>query len=533
MSTLGYAALSYWLVPVKSVIRVHVAPSSPTYGLGGEPTPKAGKPAGPKPTTSTASDHTGPAPPQGGAKPKAGATPDVSAATGQPEASGSTTGGAADLKHFDEAWTLVDHRRGKGKSGKAVGSASGAGTSQAGSGPAPKRKSKKQRQRQKERAKAAKAAKREATALAKKNPKIKGNVKFAKGAAGSQGNQVAGRGQRNETQGQSKAGAKGPTQATAKRNRHDDTQSPRGGSKKPRLEEGAEASYAEAVRSELLVAVTAATGEPLTAQASAEIQARLQEQLLEQAVQETGIDWSGDPQFRGKPILANGALKLWCEDHETVEWLTKTIAGFTLSTGTGLMVKRQCDLVRMVRCGVLLPGDQPDIWKVGRALRYQNKWARVDSWLLHKVDRQEGDTFLIFSAPEDVVQTLIERERRLCYMLGSVYVKFQGPKGKFTEHLPTDTGHEEEATGSKQEATGSKQAKGMKPREHPADPKPPPQAQSSPLKPTHEAEDEEELLLGSEGGSCAAGLGNLALGGSDWEEMEVLSSDGEPKSPNL
>lgn len=483
---------------------------------------ETGKPEEPRPSTSTAF-FTGSVPPQGGAKPK-GAILDVARAPGQPGTR--TAEEVAALQRFDEAWTLVDRRRAKGKPGKSAGGASGAGSSQPGGEPEPKRKSKRQRQRQKKRAMEAEAAKRAATAQADE-PKSKGSVKFAKGAASGQGNQAASRTQRGKTKAKGKAGGGSTSQAPAKRARLDDTQSPRGDPKKPKLVDGTQVPYAEAVRSDLLVAVTTVTGEPLTAQAAEEIQVLLQERLLKDAIDATN-DEPVNPVFQGKPTYANGALKLWCEDHDTVAYLTRIVSEFTLSTGTRLMVKRQCDLVRLVRCGVLLPGKQPDIWIVGRALRFQNKWARVDSWILHKVDRQDGNTFLIFSAPEDVVQTLIDRERRLCYLLGSVYVKFQGPKGKFTEHLPTE---QDDRMG---DASGGGQARGEGSGAIPAIPEPPPTMQSSPKSQAEEAVDEEELLRESEEGACAAGLGNLAIGGTGTEEeMEVLSEDGLPSSSVL
>lgn len=388
-------------------------------------------------------------PPQEGAKPK-GAILDVAGAPGQPGTR--TTEEVAALQRFDEAWTLADRQRAKGKLGKSAGGASGAGSSQSGGEPKPKRKSKKQRQRQKKRALEAEAAKR------------------------------------------------------------------------AELVDGTNVSYAEAMRSGLLVAVTTATGEPFTAQAAEEVKVHLQERLLKDCIDATNEE-PVNPVFQGKPTYANGALKLWCGNHDTVGYLTRIVSEFTLSTGTRLMVKRQCDLVRLVRCGVLLPGKHKDIRKVGLALRLQNKWARVDSWILRKVDRQNGKTFLIFSAPEDVVQTLIERKRRLCFLLGSVYVKFEGPKGKFTEHPPTE---QDDRMGN---ANDGRQAKGEWSGVIPAIPEPPPIRQSSPKSQAEEGVDEEELLRE---GACAAGLDNLAIEGTETEEeLEVLSEDGLSNSPVL
>lgn len=101
---------------------------------------RTGKPVEPRPSTSTATPKTGPVPPQGSAKPEMEAAPPVVRVTGQPGTR--TAEEAAALERFDEAWTLVDRRRAKGKPGTSTGSASGVGTSQSWSEPAPKRKSK-------------------------------------------------------------------------------------------------------------------------------------------------------------------------------------------------------------------------------------------------------------------------------------------------------------------------------------------------------------------------------------------------------
>ena len=100
------------------------------------------------------------------------------------------------------------------------------------------------------------------------------------------------------------------------------------------------------------------------------------------------------------------------------------------------MVKRQDELFRRIRCGILLPGIWNDAKRVGTALQFQNPWAGVRRWLLHNMDQQQADTFVMVSIPEDTVQTLMNKNRRLSFLLGAVYVKFQGPGGRFTEIPP-------------------------------------------------------------------------------------------------
>lgn len=481
---------------------------SPVVGRG-----ETGKPEEPRLSSWTA-HSAGPVPTL-----KEGATLDAARATGQPA---TRTAEEAALRRFDEAWTLVDRRRAKGNRGKSEGSARVTGMPQSGGKPKPKRKSKKQRQQKKKRA-LAEAAKRDSATQAGE-PQAEGSIKHAKGAAGGQGNRAAGRNQRGKMQARGGAKGAGTSAAGAKRNL-DDSQSPRKPiPKRLRLVDGAYVPYADAVRSDLLVAVITMTGDPLTAQAAEEVQALLQGRLVKDVT--GGAD--DEPKFQGKPTYADGALKLWCENHDTVEYLKRVVSELTLSTGARLMVKRQCDLARLVRCGVLLPGNQLDTWQMGRALRQQNKWAKVDSWILHKVDKQEDNTFLIFSAPEDVVQALIERGRRLCYLLGSVYVKFQGQRGKFTEHLPTEQDDPMEV------ASGGEQAEGEGSGAISTIPEPPPMRQRSPKPQAEVAEDGEELLREPGEEACIASLDNLAMGGTATEEeMEGLSDDGLPSSPLL
>ncbi|XP_045454909.1 translation initiation factor IF-2-like [Melitaea cinxia] len=247
---------------------------------------ETGKPEEPRPSTSTA-PSTGSVPPQGGTKPE-GAILDTDRALGQPGTR--SAGEVAALKRFDEAWTLVDRRQTKGKPGKSAGRAGGTGSSQPGSEPKPQDMSRRQRQRQ--RKCASEAGPKRAITTHAEEPKTKGSVKFAKGAAGGQGNQVP-----------------------AKRARLDESQSPRGGPKKPRLADGTHVPYSAAVQSDLLVAVTTVTGEHLTAQTAYEVQVLLQERLLKDLIEATD-DEPVKPVFQGKPIYADGALKLWCENHE-------------------------------------------------------------------------------------------------------------------------------------------------------------------------------------------------------------------------
>jgi hypothetical protein len=242
------------------------------------------------------------------------------------------------------------------------------------------------------------------------------------------------RGQNKATKGGSNQGAR----PSSKRARLDETFSPRGESKRQKTGPHGETpriAYAEAVKADLLVAVTTATAEHLSPQQSEEIQHQMQGLLIKEAMQ-PGNSQSEGPQFRGKPVLTNGSLRLWCEDKATLEWLKRSVAAITLSDGQKLVVKRPDELPKRVRVGILLPGihESPNV--VARMLRYQNRWADIDRWLVSKFEVQATETFATLSIPETVVGPLMDHGRRLSFMLGSVYVKFEGPRGKFGENPP-------------------------------------------------------------------------------------------------
>ncbi|CAG4941123.1 unnamed protein product [Colias eurytheme] len=226
--------------------------------------------------------------------------------------------------------------------------------------------------------------------------------------------------------------------AGSKRSRLDDTISPRGAKKKPCLNESRavhSASYADAVKGDLIVAITSDTPTGHLNQEQADhILASLQPLLHQEALNYR----EGDARilFKGKPIFKGGVLKLWCDDARTVDWLKAATKKVTLPSGDKICVRRLADVPRRVRCGILLPGVWKDMKVVGLQLQYHNDWAQVHRWLLLRAEVQEAETFVVVSIPEDLVSTVMEHNRCLGFFFGSVYIKFQGPKGKFTERPP-------------------------------------------------------------------------------------------------
>lgn len=235
-------------------------------------------------------------------------------------------------------------------------------------------------------------------------------------------------------------GVDNPKNSTSKRHCPEDRTTPSEVRKKART--GATPkTYAAAAKSDLIAAVTATNRGHLSREQAEEVQGALNTKLWSLVQARTGKP----PMFQGKPTYMNGSLQLWCMNAETMEWVKGNIDGHTLTSGVKVEVRRQSDLPRKVRCGILIPG-QDEANKIGEALRYFNPWAEVDRWLLHIAQKQAAGTFIVVSIPEDLIPSILERGRQLCYMLGAVYVKFEERKGKFTDVPPQSRKTEQTVT---------------------------------------------------------------------------------------
>lgn len=237
-------------------------------------------------------------------------------------------------------------------------------------------------------------------------------------------------------------------QTNPSKRRPDDTLSPQAGPKKVRTgptPPRKAPSYSEVAKSDLLVAITTEYSHQL-AQPDAElVMLALQKAILK-------IDGSGQnisPGFKGKPIIIDGVLKLWCDDEPTLVWLRETIKDINIPSGEKLILIRQCD-IRFITCGLHVPGSWPNASDIAVMLRIQNPWARVDRWKLLAVEEAPAGTFCILNVPEATVKEIVARERRLRFNLGSVYIRFKGKGGKFTENYP---GHEPSATADPEAST--------------------------------------------------------------------------------
>ncbi|KAJ8706858.1 hypothetical protein PYW07_012936 [Mythimna separata] len=246
----------------------------------------------------------------------------------------------------------------------------------------------------------------------------------------------------------------GDAQVAAKRALNE-TMSPRGERKRPRLDQSrreASRSYAQAASDSLSVAVTCdrtgTIGQEVADQVLGAITTRI---ITESCSMKKGTP---GPMFDGKPRYVGGVLKLWCSNDHTLAWLKEIVSELSLSASAPLVVRRQSEIQKRVRCGIAIPDDLglfKDSQNIGRALSYQNPWVDVSRWVQLHADKQDKCWFFILGIPEDQIPTLMGADRRLCLGAGRVYVKFQGPNGRFVD-VPRGW---DQATGQLQHAGGN------------------------------------------------------------------------------
>lgn len=150
------------------------------------------------------------------------------------------------------------------------------------------------------------------------------------------------------------------------------------------------------------------------------VQAAVEEALVQAMLMRT--EHTPLPKFRGKPSIHEGNLRLWCEGKTDMDWLKGVVATITVP-GDTLMVARPEDVSRKVSCGILIPGTRP-MPIISGMLRGQNPWAQLDRWSVERVSVTD-DTFVMFGLPEDLVPIMLQHERRMSFLLGSVYVRFR------------------------------------------------------------------------------------------------------------
>lgn len=224
----------------------------------------------------------------------------------------------------------------------------------------------------------------------------------------------------------------------SKRSRMDDTVSPRGDHKKAKLDSSRRApvSYADIVQNDLCIAITGDDHKQLTVEQANAVKGYLEECIMDGA-RDPDSDFS--PGFRGKPIIADGALKLWCEDDASLRWVKSTIAAAAEIIGMKVTVKRQKELTRRIRAALFIPDCRRSVEDTGLVLNKQNRWAQINSWTIYSHSKQSDNTmFLTLGIPENIVPLLMNKERRLTHNLGNVYVRFYAANGSLQDEPPQE-----------------------------------------------------------------------------------------------
>jgi hypothetical protein len=253
----------------------------------------------------------------------------------------------------------------------------------------------------------------------------------------------------------SKEQTKAEENKISKRARLDETISPRGEHKKIKIDslgkKQTHPTYAAAAATDLTVAITNERTGRLSQQDAEEVEKKIGDAIFQAAI-ETDLDTIAEaPAFSGRPSVVDGYLKLWCQDANTKQWLMTWLATATLTNGDRLVGKREDEMVRKTRCGILIPSIEDNLTKVGRVLNFQNSWAEVRKWTIHQAIplRTRGCTLMLVGIPESVVPAVLERNRKLNYLCGSVYIRFQHSGGHFKDSPPdTNTTPEEDNTQS-------------------------------------------------------------------------------------
>ncbi|KAL4713281.1 hypothetical protein ACJJTC_018629 [Scirpophaga incertulas] len=216
-----------------------------------------------------------------------------------------------------------------------------------------------------------------------------------------------------------------------KRSRSDETASPsalQGEPKRVRVQsgQGEQKTYALATKdipARLAVAICfTPPAQDMTPYQGERVQAEI-ERLIMESDSSTTL-----PAFRGYPRMADGTVHMWCENEYALSWLTQHVPSIKLpDTDQTLTVMRQSDIPTRVRAALFVPRYNGDIARLQGILKRQNTWYDIGRWFLYRATLVGGDnhgTYLTLGIPPDEAEKVRARERRVSYLLGSIYVRF-------------------------------------------------------------------------------------------------------------
>lgn len=240
-------------------------------------------------------------------------------------------------------------------------------------------------------------------------------------------------------------------EATLKRDRLDDTISPRGDTKRTRTTERPrvtnDLSYARAAQQpNLSVAIALSPRGLLTGEEADQIKATLTKKIFAAYTDPLRPGQTRyAPAFRGNSFLNRGVLMMWCEEDRALTWLKAAVEDMSSPrAGTTLKVVRQIDLPDLVKAVLFVPDYTGDVGTLHGMLALQNYWYDMYSWALYhaSVRTHHFDTgdktglYLVLGIPRSEVTKLQERDRRVAYTVGCIYIRYVTPDGLSTEPPP-------------------------------------------------------------------------------------------------
>lgn len=254
-----------------------------------------------------------------------------------------------------------------------------------------------------------------------------------------------------ETATQKDLGGTDRPSVTGKRDRLDDTVSPRGDAKRTRTVDGAREtgsmSYARAAQQPNLgVAIALSPRGLLTLDESENIKNSISKKIfaaLTDPIRPGQTRYA--PAFRGNSFLSRGVLMMWCEEDKALEWLKAAVRVMpSPRAGTTLTVVRQSDLPDLVKAVLFVPDYTGDVGILQSILALQNYWYNMQSWSLYHAsvrthNYDSGDKtglYLVLGIPRNEVLKVQEHERRVAYMVGSIYLRYVTPKGLSNDPPP-------------------------------------------------------------------------------------------------
>lgn len=239
-----------------------------------------------------------------------------------------------------------------------------------------------------------------------------------------------------------------------KRNKPDDPITPQSGVKRRRqVDTTGSIKYSDALRlNDHCVAIMMEPYHDMSKEQAEAIEEQLQEVMDNEIFSpSTSAEPVVAPHFKGRAFHSEGTLKMWCGDDYALQWLKRSIGKVASPRkGTRLVVKKQSEIPRRVKVGLLVPqvGPNDTLDRIRMRITCQNTRYRVSNWALYSAVAMEekSSLYLLLGIPEDDAQKLRENERRVHYKFGNLYAQFHEsrstaqPNLEVSEKVSTDPG---------------------------------------------------------------------------------------------